>query len=317
MAEAKCIDVSEWQGSVDFKKVKKDGISCVILRAGFGREASQVDLTFEANYKNAKAAGLKVGAYWYSYADSVSDAKNEAAACLKVLKGKNFELPVFYDMEDGSQTGFGKSTLTAMAEAFCEAVKAGGFTVGVYANLNWFTNYLDYGKLKKKYFVWLAQYNTEAQLDCDIWQYSSSGKVSGVSGNTDMNIIYNEKAIKAAQPAKNTATASLETAGLQALLRQAYAQGIVKTFVKTIDNKFGQLTKAAVLEAKTYLGLKNPDTKVDLKFIKELEHAVNVKRINKDNDLRKRAEGDINGDGKVNIRDATALQKKIAGVENV
>lgn len=309
MANIKCIDVSEWQGTIDWNKVKASGVTCAVLRAGFGREASQVDKKFEQNYKNAKAAGVKLGVYWYSYADSVEDAKREAEACLEVLNGKTLELPVFYDLEESFQTSYGKSMLTTVAKMFCETIKAGGFVPGVYANLTWFDNYLDYNSLNDKYFIWLAQYNYEAQLGCDIWQYTSEGSVPGIAGGVDVNIIYNDKLIKK----EGETVTNFETAGVQALLRQAYAQGIVKTFVKPIDNKKGKLTKAAILEAKEYLGLKNPDTTVDLKFIADLEHAVNVLRIAKEDALKSKAKGDINGDGKVNVKDVTALQKKIAG----
>ena len=109
-------------------------------------EISQKDNEFETHYKNAKAAGLKVGAYWYSYADGVADAKKEASACLACIKGKNFDLPVYYDLEDGSMTALGKSTLTSIAKTFCDEIKKGGYNSGVYANLNWFNNYLDYGR---------------------------------------------------------------------------------------------------------------------------------------------------------------------------
>ena len=190
MATTKGIDVSTWQNDVDFSKVKKSGHDFVIIRAGFGREVSQKDNRFEQHYKKAKAAGLKVGAYWYSYADSIEDAKKEAKACLEVIKGKAFELPVYYDLEEASIAKLGKSTCTAIAKAFCEAVKAEGYKVGVYANLNWFTNYLDYAELKKTYSIWLAQYHTEHQLDCDIWQNSSTGKVDGYNGNIDTNYCY-------------------------------------------------------------------------------------------------------------------------------
>ena len=111
-----------------------------------------------------------------------------------------------------------------------------------------------------------------------------------------------------------TTSTNLTTAGVQALLRQAYAQGIVKTFVKPIDNKQGTLTNAAVVEAKTALGIKNPDTSVGLDFIVDLEHLVNVTRIDKDNKLKEKAKGDINGDGKIDVKDVTALQNKIAGI---
>ena len=192
MAKVNCIDVSTFQSDVDFNKVKTDGIKAVIIRAGYGREISQKDTEFETHYKNAKAAGLKVGAYWYSYADSVSDAEKEAKACLACIKGKNFDMPIYYDLEDSSQTNLGKSTLTAIAKKFCDTVKAAGYRAGVYANLNWFSNYLDYAELKKMYSIWLAQYNATNQLECDIWQNSSTGNISGVSGNTDTDIIFND-----------------------------------------------------------------------------------------------------------------------------
>ncbi|MBQ2687113.1 MAG: hypothetical protein IJF52_00605 [Clostridia bacterium] len=309
MADLKCIDVSEWQGSIDFKKVKASGIDYAILRAGFGREASQIDAEFEASYKKAKAAGVKLGAYWYSYAVDEADARKEAQAFLKVIKGKSFELPLFYDMEDNSQTSLGKATLTKMAKAFMKVISDAGFRVGIYANANWFENYLDYSGLYGTYFVWLAQYNSEPEFKCDIWQYTSEAKADGVSGNVDMNVIYNQSLIKT----KPKEEQSLEVAGVQALLRQAYAQGIVKTFVKPIDNKQGNLTNAAIKEAKTALGLEVINTEVDLKFIADLEHLVNIRR----QESFDKARNDVNGDGKVNIRDATALQKKIAGVEDV
>ena len=94
----KGIDVSSWQGVVDYRKVKASGINFVIIRAGFGREVSQKDNCFEQNYKNAKAAGLDIGAYWYSYADSAEDAVREAKACREVIKGKKFEYPIFFDL---------------------------------------------------------------------------------------------------------------------------------------------------------------------------------------------------------------------------
>lgn len=321
MAEIKCIDVSTWQGDIDWKKVKAAGYEHAIIRAGFGRESTQVDNKFEKNYKNAKSAGVKLGVYWYSYAVDKADAVKEAKACLSVLGGKALDMPVYFDMEESSMTKLGKSKLTEMAKAFCEEIKKGGYTPGVYSNPNWFKNYLDYSGLKKIYSIWLAQYYKEAQYECDVWQYASDGKVNGISGNVDMNIIYNENIVKRATT-NTVAATTYETALLQALLRQAYAQGLCKTFVKPIDNKKSDLTNAAVVECKTSLGYKNPDSKLDLEFISELEHQINVIRISKETDLKaqlKEAQeklvGDFNGDGKVNIKDVTALQKHLAGVE--
>lgn len=191
MSKVTCIDVSCWQTGIDYKKIKNSGIEAIIIRSGYGREVSQKDTQFETHYAGAKAAGLKIGSYWYSYADSVEDAKKEAKACLSCIKGKSFDLPIYFDMEDPSQTKLGKSTLTKIAIAFCDAIKAGGYTPGVYANLNWFNNYLDYSKLKSKYSIWLAQYNSTNQLQCDIWQNSSDGKLNGYSGRLDTNVIFN------------------------------------------------------------------------------------------------------------------------------
>ena len=186
------VDVSEWQQNVDYNKLKRSGINAVIIRAGYGREVSQKDNMFESHFRNAKNANLKIGVYWYSYADSVSDAEKEAKACLECIKNKSIDMPIYYDLEDNSQIGLGKVRLTEIAERFCETVKENGYRAGVYANLNWFNNYLDYKRLKSKYSIWLAQYNDKAELDCDIWQNSSTGRVSGYSGNIDTNVIYND-----------------------------------------------------------------------------------------------------------------------------
>ena len=192
MARVTCVDISEFQQGINFNKMKNDGIKAVIIRAGYGRESSQKDCMFESHYRNAKAAGLKIGVYWYSYADSVSDAEKEAKACLECIKNKSIDMPIYYDLEDNSQIGLGKVRLTEIAERFCETVKKSGYKAGVYANLNWFNNYLDYNKLKANYSIWLAQYNDKAELACDIWQNSSTGKVSGYGGNIDTNVIYND-----------------------------------------------------------------------------------------------------------------------------
>ena len=320
MANVKCIDVSEWQGTIDWKKVKAAGYACAVLRAGFGRADTQKDKKFEDNYKNAKAAGVSLGVYWYSYAADKADAVREAKACLSVIKGKNLELPVFYDMEDSSMIKLGKSKLTECAKVFCDEIIKGGYQAGVYSNPNWFNNYLDYKELKKLYPIWLAQYYKEPQYDCDIWQYASDGKVSGISGNVDMNVIYNSGIITKNETTANTM--NFETALLQVLLRQAYAQGLCNTFVQPIDNKKGKLTKAAIVECRTSLGYKNPDSNIDIEFIKALEQRIDVLRKgNEDNlkaqiaDLTSKPVGDVNGDGKADISDVTALQKKLAGID--
>lgn len=255
MANITCIDVSFNQKSVDYSKVKAAGITAVIIRAGYGRETSQKDTQFETHYKNAKAAGLKIGAYWYSYADSVADAKKEAAACLACIKGKTFDMPIYYDMEESSQTKLGKTTLTSMAKAFCEAIKAGGYRAGIYSNLNWLNNYLDYATLKKSYSIWLAQWNNSNSLSCDIWQNSSTGKINGISGNVDTNVIFNSAVIgtsaSTTTTAKTTTTASSGNSTIKTI--QSWLNTNYKTGL-TVDGIYGAKTKAAIVKAlQTYL----------------------------------------------------------------
>lgn len=188
----KIIDVSTWQGNIDWSKVKADGVQGAIIRAGFGKVASQKDNKFERNYTNAKAVGMPIGAYWYSYATSVADAKKEAQVCLSILKGKQFEYPIYYDLEDPSMTGCGKSVLTQIATTFCETLESAGYYVGIYSNPNWLKNYLDYNTVKK-YTLWLAHWGvSEPSYECGLWQYSSSGSVSGISGRVDMNWGYQD-----------------------------------------------------------------------------------------------------------------------------
>lgn len=208
MSKVTCIDVSTWNKNIDFAKVKASGIEAVIIRAGFGRETSQKDNEFETHYKNARAVGLKIGAYWYSYANSVEDAKREAKACLSCIKGKTFELPIYFDMEESNQTSYGKTTLTNMAIAFCDAIKAGGYRAGVYSNLNWLTNYLNYNTLKSKYSIWLAQWSSGYSLSCDIWQNASDGRINGVSGNVDTNVIINRSVIQGSTSKPTSTTTS-------------------------------------------------------------------------------------------------------------
>lgn len=235
----KAIDVSCWQVGVDYNKLKSSGINVVLIRAGFGREASQKDSQFETHYKNAKAAGLKIGVYWYSYAEGISDAVNEANACLECLNGKKLDLPVYFDLEEPWQQSFGKATLTAMAEKFCDTIKKHGYRAGVYANAYWFSQCLNYSTLYNKYSLWLAQWASYHTIKCDIWQYSETGSVNGVSGNVDMNIIENPSIINGSDTIP--ATDIPDTATVQRWLNKVYNSGLV------VDNIYGDLTRKAII----------------------------------------------------------------------
>ena len=188
------IDVSKHQGKIDWPQVAASGVRFAILRAGYGNTAAQADPYFAANYTGAKAAGLKVGAYWYSYASGPDDAASEAAACLQVLAGRGLDLPLFFDQEYEpailAQTTAGR---TACVQRFCAAVQAAGYRPGLYASKNWLETRLDMAALAGLP-VWVAQYAAACTYAGPyvLWQTGSSGRVPGISGPVDTNLCPDE-----------------------------------------------------------------------------------------------------------------------------
>ena len=187
----KIIDVSKHNGNIDWVKVKNAGVEGAIIRAGYGRHISQKDSRFEANYSGALAAGLHVGAYWYSYADSPADAKTEAEVFLEVLKGKKFDLPVYFDIEEQKHVKAGRTMCTAMTEAFCSTVEKAGYFTGVYSFDSFFTTNL-YPDISKKYTCWVARIGAKPKNTHDMWQYSWKEKIKGINGETDVNNCYKD-----------------------------------------------------------------------------------------------------------------------------
>lgn len=190
----KAIDVSVHQKTIDWKKVKADGIQAAIIRAGYGRYEKQKDKTFDANMKGTTEAGILVGVYWYSYASSANEAKEEAKICLKVIapyKDK-ITLPVFFDQEyEPVILGATKSVRTACCNAFLEEIRAAGYDAGLYASYDWVQNKIGAVEGKK----WIAQYDTKCDYtgkDLYLWQYTNKGRVDGISGKVDMDTGYFE-----------------------------------------------------------------------------------------------------------------------------
>lgn len=190
---SKGIDVSKHQGKIDWHRVKNSGVDFAILRAGYGKYDNQKDERFEENYSNAKNAGIKLGAYHYSYAKSVDDAKKEAEIFLKWISGKQFEYPVVFDVEEKSQSDKGKQFVSDVIRAFCETVEKAGYYVCVYSNKYWLDNYVD-DDCKRKYDTWLAQWSDKATYggNYGIWQYSSQGEIDGISGRVDLDESYKD-----------------------------------------------------------------------------------------------------------------------------
>lgn len=272
------IDVSYCQTGVDYNKVKNSGIDAVIIRAGFGKETYQKDSEFETHYRNAKKAGLAVGVYWYSYAYSVAEAKQEAKVCLACIKGKTLELPVYYDLEESGQTRLGMSALTNIAIAFCDAIKSGGYRAGVYSNLNWLNNYLDYKKLRNKYSIWLAQWSSSPSKTCDIWQNADNGRINGINGNVDTDVIINNNIIKKSSTGDEEEMIKYgeHNTAILAFKKQLitlYNMRIIKTKVDN-SNGFGDGTLKAVKEAQR-AGKVTVDGIVGEKTINAIYHLIN------------------------------------------
>ena len=196
----KGIDVSEFQGKIDWAKVKNSGVEFAILKLGniYDYDANYKDSKFETNYKNAKAQGIKVGAYIYNYCNTVDTLKKGLKWAFEKLGNKKLDLPIYLDMEDKDIQGESKATLTKQVNEFAKYVEKEGYRAGVYANVNWLKNELTPTDFNKDVSVWVAQYYKECQYkgDYDIWQYASDGNVSGVSGNCDVNYLYDESIIK-------------------------------------------------------------------------------------------------------------------------
>ena len=170
-----------------------ENIDFAILRAGYGRLASQKDERFEQNYSGAKAAGVPVGAYWYSYAMSEDEARLEADVFLSVIKGKQFEFPVYYDVEEKKQFDLGKEKVSAIMRAFLERVEAAGYFVGLYGSASSLTTHTA-DDIKSRYTIWLAHWVNQTSYGgaYGIWQHSEKGRVDGINGNVDLDIGYKD-----------------------------------------------------------------------------------------------------------------------------
>ena len=190
------IDVSKWNGTIDWNAVKNSGVSYVIIRVGY-RGSSQgaliEDPKFKTNIKGATAAGIKVGVYFFTQAVDEVEAVQEASMVLDRISGYKISYPVFLDVEGSGGRGdaIDSATRTAVCKAFCNTIKNAGYTPGIYANKTWLSSKMDAGALSG-YKIWLAQYAKTPTYTgrYDLWQYRSNGKVSGISGNVDLNLSY-------------------------------------------------------------------------------------------------------------------------------
>lgn len=198
------IDISFWQGdSVNFETVKTDPkAQYVILRAGFGKYLKQTDPTFYANYDRAKAAGIPVGAYWYSYAKTPEEARIEANVCAQVLGNRTFDYPIAFDIEEKDVLALDTATISSIVDAFCSEMEKKGYFSQIYCSSSYLTHKMTQA-VKSRYDVWVAHYNVIAPTYTGaygMWQYGT-GKVAGFKDPVDVDYCYRDypSAIKRAK----------------------------------------------------------------------------------------------------------------------
>ena len=190
------IDVSQHQGEINWDKVKSQ-IDFAILRLGWigNKENHTLDTQFERNYNECKRLGIPVGVYVYCYCNCEETAKSGANWAIEKLKSKSLELPIYIDMEDNSIAGQGKNVLTNICIAFNNIIEASGRWAGVYANRNWYDNYLNKDEIKRRYTTWIATYVDAVDKykgEYDIWQNSSKGRICGIAHYVDTNYMYRD-----------------------------------------------------------------------------------------------------------------------------
>lgn len=191
------IDVSSWNGNIDWTKVAKSGVNYAIIRCGFRGSTVGglvVDSKFESNIKNATAAGIKVGVYFFTQAITETEAVEEASMVLEKIKGYKIAYPVFIDVENatnGRANSLSVANRTAIVKAFCKTIENGGYKAGIYANKTWLSNKLNVSELSE-YKIWLAQYVSTPTYSgrYEMWQYKENGSITGITGSVDLNLSY-------------------------------------------------------------------------------------------------------------------------------
>ena len=194
------IDVSKYQGEIDWKKVADAGVKFAIIRCGYRGYSTGslvIDPYFEKNLKGASSNGIDVGVYFFSQAINEVEAVEEASMVLSQIKRQFVPYPIFIDSEasggDGRADKLEIDKRTAICRAFCETIESEGYNAGVYASKNWFNNRLNASELEK-YVIWLAEYREAPTYEgvYNMWQHSSKGQIDGITGNVDLDLSYIE-----------------------------------------------------------------------------------------------------------------------------
>ncbi|MCL6570248.1 MAG: peptidoglycan-binding protein [Bacillus sp. (in: Bacteria)] len=251
MTQIKGIDVSHWNGTINWYRVKADGVVFAFIKATQGTSYAKVAY-FKDNAQKAAAAGILVGAYHYGSFGTVAEAQAEANYFLSVVSNQPLTYPLVLDLEENKK-GASRAVLTDAAIAFLEVVENAGYFALLYSGKNFLETQLEENRLKP-YALWVARYGPQLGRSADIWQYTSKGSVNGISGNVDLNWAYRNFTNKPATaqpqqpPAEQQATSIVLYPGY--LLRNG-SRGIdvkrIQRAVKvTADGIFGSKTEAAV-----------------------------------------------------------------------
>ena len=190
------IDVSKWNGTIDWQKVKNAGVSYAIIRTGYrGSSIGALieDPKFRYNIQGAINAGIKVGVYFFTQAINEIEAVEEASMVINQIRGYKITYPVVIDVESsgGRADSLSVGARTKIINAFCQTIRNSGYTAGIYANKTWLNQKINVSALSG-YKIWLAQYNTAPTYSgrYDMWQYSEKGRINGISTNVDLNLSY-------------------------------------------------------------------------------------------------------------------------------
>jgi GH25 family lysozyme M1 (1,4-beta-N-acetylmuramidase) len=187
------IDVSKYQGRIDWATVKKSDINFAMIRTGYGmKSAKNEDPVFSYNYNKAVEFKINVGVYHYSYATNEMEAQNEARFCVDIIGNRILNYPVAFDFEDFTilnNTNLEKRN--SIIRTFCSEIESYGFYPMIYCSYSWFINKISGNQLMEKYDFWIARYsNTKPEMPIGIWQYTNSGKINGINKNVDFNFSY-------------------------------------------------------------------------------------------------------------------------------
>ena len=247
----KVVDISTFDKSVDFAKVKASGYVGVIIRAGYGM--SNVDDYFHEHIQEANKIGIPVGIYWFSYSWNTAMVREEAKMCIRLIKKYKISMPVFWDYEYDSDRyarsqghSVSNSMLNQMAVAFCSEIQKAGYMAGIYFNKDFRDNRFNKSVLKQ-YVQWYAYYNKtldDGAKDIDLWQYTSTEEVPGIDAdNEDVNYLVNESIIYGSESHKNEPE---DTAREKCIKALQTALSVSYGLHMPVDGDYGKLTESGV-----------------------------------------------------------------------